>query len=357
MASIKRYKTAKGTAWRVQYRSPDGRSRTKQGFRTKDQATAWADKNATKVREGDWIDPTKTLTPISDLWAPWINAQTHLSESSTRALTASWETHVKPQWGTTPLSAITYPAVQAWVSDLSGKRSASIVHRAFHLFRSLIRMAMLSGMTKHDPTAGVRLPSRKSGKITTLTASQVVTLAETSKRYKSLILFLGFTGARWGEATALTVGDVDVKRGRAIISKSVTGSTKTKQTRSIAVPEHVLEAMKPDMANKLPKALIWTRDGANPVPTPSRRSWWHAAVDKCMAADPNFPEVTPHDLRHAAASILISSGASVLVVQRQLGHASAKMTLDKYAHLFDADLDEVNDVMANVVEMSWDSAK
>lgn len=218
-------------------------------------------------------------------------------------------------------------------------------------------MAMLSGMTKHDPTAGVRLPSRKSGKITTLTAPQVITLAETSKRYKSLILFLGFTGARWGESTALTVGDVDVKRGRALISKSVTGTTKTKQTRSIAVPEHVLEAMKPDMANKLPKALIWTRDGANPVPTPSRRSWWHAAVGKCMATDPNFHEITPHDLRHAAASILISSGASVLVVQRQLGHASAKMTLDKYAHMFDADLDEVNDVMANVVEMSWDSAK
>lgn len=36
MASIKRYKTARGTAWRVQYRSPDGRSHTKQGFRLLD---------------------------------------------------------------------------------------------------------------------------------------------------------------------------------------------------------------------------------------------------------------------------------------------------------------------------------
>lgn len=35
MASIKPYKTAKGRAWRVQYRSPDGKNRTKQGFRTK----------------------------------------------------------------------------------------------------------------------------------------------------------------------------------------------------------------------------------------------------------------------------------------------------------------------------------
>ena len=50
-----------------------------------------------------------------------------------------------------------------------------------------------------------------------------------------------------------------------------------------------------------------------------------------------------HDLRHAAASMMISAGANALVVQRQLGHSSAKMTLDKYSHLFDSDLDDIID--------------
>lgn len=50
MASIKPYKTAEGKAWRVQYRSPDGKNRTKQGFRTKNEAKAWADKNSTTIR-------------------------------------------------------------------------------------------------------------------------------------------------------------------------------------------------------------------------------------------------------------------------------------------------------------------
>ena len=53
MASIKKYETAKGHAWRVQYRSPDGRSRTKQGFRTKSAAQAWADKNSVHLRDQD----------------------------------------------------------------------------------------------------------------------------------------------------------------------------------------------------------------------------------------------------------------------------------------------------------------
>lgn len=48
---------------------------------------------------------------------------------------------------------------------------------------------------------------------------------------------------------------------------------------------------------------------------------------------------TPHDLRHFYASVLIRSGASSKVVQARLGHASAKVTLDTYSHLF-ADEDD-----------------
>jgi integrase len=58
--------------------------------------------------------------------------------------------------------------------------------------------------------------------------------------------------------------------------------------------------------------------------------------------DPGFPNsLTLHDLRHTAASLAISAGANVKAVQRMLGHASAAMTLDTYADLFDDDLDAV----------------
>ncbi len=53
------------------------------------------------------------------------------------------------------------------------------------------------------------------------------------------------------------------------------------------------------------------------------------------------PRVTPHDLRHTAASLAVSAGANVKAVQKMLGHASAAMTLDIYADLFDDDLEAV----------------
>jgi len=55
------------------------------------------------------------------------------------------------------------------------------------------------------------------------------------------------------------------------------------------------------------------------------------------------PGLTPHELRHTAASLAVSAGANVKAVQAMLSHASAAMTLDTYADLFDDDLDAVAD--------------
>jgi hypothetical protein len=66
-------------------------------------------------------------------------------------------------------------------------------------------------------------------------------------------------------------------------------------------------------------------------------------VAKCHKADEWFPSITPHDLRHTAASLAVSAGANVKAVQRMLGYAKASMTLDVYANLFDEGLDGVAD--------------
>jgi integrase len=63
------------------------------------------------------------------------------------------------------------------------------------------------------------------------------------------------------------------------------------------------------------------------------------------AADVGLPGLTPHELRHTAASLAVSAGANVKSVQRILRHASAAMTLDVYAELFDDDLDVVAERM------------
>jgi len=47
----------------------------------------------------------------------------------------------------------------------------------------------------------------------------------------------------------------------------------------------------------------------------------------------HLPKLTVHDLRHTHASLLLAAGVDVKVIQERLGHASAMVTLNTYAHL------------------------
>ena len=60
------------------------------------------------------------------------------------------------------------------------------------------------------------------------------------------------------------------------------------------------------------------------------------------AMEAGLDRLTVHELRHTAASLAVSSGASVKAVQTMLGHASAAMTLDVYSHLFADELEDVS---------------
>lgn len=64
----------------------------------------------------------------------------------------------------------------------------------------------------------------------------------------------------------------------------------------------------------------------------------------------DFDTLTLHDLRHTAASLAISGGATVKAVQRMLGHESPVLTLSTYAGLFEDDLDELGDAMSAAFE-------
>jgi hypothetical protein len=79
------------------------------------------------------------------------------------------------------------------------------------------------------------------------------------------------------------------------------------------------------------------------------------AVEKLVAATPDFPRVTPHDLRHTAASLAISAGANPKAIQTMLGHASAVLTLDTYADLFPDDLEVVSAALETARQASLGS--
>jgi integrase len=86
------------------------------------------------------------------------------------------------------------------------------------------------------------------------------------------------------------------------------------------LPQFVVDALAKTARGKDREDLLWpTASGGYLGPPASKESWLSGAVARCRKADPTFPMVTAHALRHTAASLAISAGANPKVVQRMLG--------------------------------------
>ena len=165
-----------------------------------------------------------------------------------------------------------------------------------------------------------------------------------------IVLFLAYTGVRWGELAALRVGRIDFLRRRALIAESVTvvrgahvwGTPKGHERREAPIPRFLVDELYAHVQGKGPQDLVFAgvRGGGALRSQIFRRGCFDQA-----AAAIGVPSLRPHELRHTAASLAIASGADVKVIQQMLGHASAAMTLDQYGHLFGDRLDEVADAM------------
>ncbi|HET9650428.1 MAG TPA: tyrosine-type recombinase/integrase, partial [Microlunatus sp.] len=91
------------------------------------------------------------------------------------------------------------------------------------------------------------------------------------------------------------------------------------------------------ISGKAPEDLVFVSPGGEVLRnTNFRPRFFDRAADEA-----GLPGLTPHELRHTAASLAVAAGANVKAVQQMLGHASAAMTLDVYAGLFGDDLDGV----------------
>jgi integrase len=136
--------------------------------------------------------------------------------------------------------------------------------------------------------------------------------------YADVIAFLAYTGLRWGEMAALHVGRVDLNRRGLEVAEAVTepraalifGTTKTHERRSVPYPRLLDELLRARCAEKQPGDLVFTGpDGGVVRSSNFRYRWFDPALSRMGVADPGFPRITPHDLRHTAVSLAIAAGA------------------------------------------------
>ena len=340
MATIEPYDTQAGRRWRVRYRRPDRRQTDKRGFLTKRDAQAFAATLETSKLKGAYIDPTGGRTTIGELGEAWLARQADWKHSYRVTMTSTWRTHVEPRWANVPVVAVRHTEVQAWAAGMN--RSRSTVARAVTILASIIDDAVLDQRVSTNPARGVSLPPVSRPAHTYLTHDEVRRFAEAAGGVREVIIYtLAYTGLRWGELAGLHAEDVDLKRGRIHVNRAaveaggqiVVGTPKSHELRTVPVPDFVAAMLR----DHLPvTGIVFPNSQGGYMMSPRSKGWWAKALNQS-----GVPRVTPHELRHTAASLAVQSGAHVKALQRMLGHASAELTLQRYAGLFDTDLDDV----------------
>ncbi|MCI1660910.1 MAG: site-specific integrase [Bifidobacterium psychraerophilum] len=352
MASVESYETKAGKRFTVRYRKPDHSMGRKSGFKRKRDAQDYASHVETRISDGDYIDPKGGLTPVAELATRWMKSHRHIWKPSYMSpVQSAWRIHVQPKWGTRAIGSILRSEVQEWVSKLSETHSPSLVLRAFGILKGVFAMAVDDGLIR-DAGAVRRIglprkPSRKEDRHY-LDPIQLVELSDNCGNHRALILTLGFCGIRWGEAAGLRAKDVDLRNQRIHVRRNIVrvngeyieGTPKSWEIRDVPIPGKLIPVLaQAKLGLGREDHLFTDEDGHSPRPQSvgkGAHGWWAKALEA-----QGLELMPPHDLRHTAASIAVSSGANVKALQRMLGHKSAAMTLDTYADLFDSDLDGV----------------
>ena len=261
------------------------------------------------------------------------------------------------------VSNVLHSDVQQWVHELSTQPrrdrrhhtadplSSATVAKVHRVLSLVLDNAVADRRLATNPAHGVKLPRVVHAQRVYLTHREVHQIAALCAAvepiYGLVVKFLAYTGVRFGELAALRVRNLDLTRRRAYIVESVTlvrgshqwGTSKGHERREVPIGL-LADDLAAHVAAKSADDLIFpgTMNGK-----PLRSKVLQDAALTRAAVKIGKLGLTPHGLRHTAASLAIASGADIKVVQQMLGHKSATMTLDLYGHLFPDRLDTVGD--------------
>jgi integrase/recombinase XerD len=203
------------------------------------------------------------------------------------------------------------------------RKFASI--RAYHTF------LITEGYATVDPTASIDTPRRTPSLPKALTVDQMTRLVEApdtstllGRRDRAILEVLYGTGCRVSELVDLDLHDVDFETKTAI----VTG--KGNKQRLVPIGSFASDAIQSWLPDRLalrrsgedPGALFLTARG-NRL---SRQTVWR--IVRSAGELVGIPQVrlSPHVLRHSAATHMVEGGADLRTVQELLGHASLSTT-------------------------------
>ncbi len=273
--------------------------------------------------------------------------------------------HLIPSLGHFRLGQLKPQHIQAVLATkLEDGLSARTVEYIWLNLRRALKVAVQWGLLTRNVADLVTPPRPRHREVKPLSLDemkQLLLLADGERLGAGFILSMT-TGTRRGEVLGLRWHDLDLDADppRLRVSQSlqrvnghlvVDEPKSVKGRRSITLSSSAARALRQrrsqQAAERLAAGEAWIDNDlvlTTPLGTPVEpRNFLRAWHELLVAAGINKRPL--HEARHAAASLMLSEGVPLKVVQETLGHSTIQLTADLYGHLMPDDADRVAEAM------------
>jgi integrase len=297
--------------------------------------------------------------------------------------------HVEPYLGAVPLASLTTARIDALYRQLERggradhRQGEGLSARTVRYVHTILSAALAAAVRAHrlpnNPAATATPPSAKQARAPEMhpwDAAQLAAFlgwsAERSQLHPAWTL-LAMTGMRRGEALALRWRDVNLDAGTVSVQRSAgvirvkgagatiaEGGTKSGKPRVIDLDAATVAVLRAHRKQRGGMALQLARDdalvfgdeeGRHLHPERFTRTFRTEAA-RCRKAigEDALPVIRLHDLRHTHATLLLANREPVKTVSERLGHASATITMQVYAHVLPGSQREAAELFASLIE-------
>lgn len=293
---------------------------------------------------------------IENTWLP-LQIRGGDNKPSTIAYYEYVSQNIKEYFAGTILQNISPACIQKYLiylrNDFKSKAgkplSAETLHHHYRVLNMMFAYAERLELISKNPMSKVDAPRRERKPVEAMNKEQAAKFFQLLDAcpldFRCMLHLMMTTGVRRGECIGLKWSDLDEKAGTITICRNVTytpesgtivSTPKTSNSmRTIPIMPSTLQLMqtlKKQTSSKHPDthlrgAFIFPSE--NSLYEPRNPDSVTRRVKRFMKNN-DFPDLSPHDLRHSCATLLLSQGADIKSVQEILGHADASTTLNFY---------------------------